>query len=196
VKESGNAGPIKATTLGATSSVGQLLGVTQHVVADSSGHDMFLWSYIYQATIAGRRLTTLLATCEADLVVMSDDERDLRALEQQLARAWSTRDRATVERLLARGWSVTTPDGATLSRAALVAATFESNGRIIEAMTTDDDGVTVTRFDTAAVVRGRTVATVFSAGVRQTVTVRFTDFCVKRDGGWLVVASHQSAASP
>src|SRR5262249_14228712 len=101
VKESGNAGPIKATMLGAATSVGQQLGVTQHVVADSSGHDMFVWSYIYQATIAGRRLTTLLAICEADLVVMSDDERDLRALEQQLARAWSTRDRATVERFLA-----------------------------------------------------------------------------------------------
>ncbi len=75
VKESGNAGPIKSTVLGAATSVGQLLGVTQHVAADSSGHDMFLWSYIYQATIAGRRLTTLLAICEADLVAMSDDER-------------------------------------------------------------------------------------------------------------------------
>ena len=123
---------------------------------------------------------------------MSDDEHELRALEQQLARAWATRDRATIERVLARDWSVTTPDGATVSRAAVLGATFDSNAQIVEAMTTDDDGVMVTRFDAAAVVRGRTVATVVFSGTRQTSAVRFTDFFIKRDGAWQVVASHQS----
>jgi hypothetical protein len=192
VEESGNAGPIKATTLGAATSQGQTLGVTHHVAADSSGHDMFLWTYIYRATVGGRLLTTLLAVCQADVVTMSDDEHELRALEQQLARAWATRDRSTIERILAREWSVTTPDGATVSRAAVVGATFDSNTQIVEAMTTDDDGVTVTRFDAAAVVRGRTVATVVSAGTRQTSTVRFTDLFIKRERAWQIVASHQS----
>ena len=59
-------------------------------------------------------------------------------------------------------------------------------------MTTDDDSVAVTRFDAAAVVRGRTVATVVSAGTRQTFTVRFTDFLIKRERAWQLVASHQS----
>jgi hypothetical protein len=63
-------------------------------------------------------------------------------------------------------------------------------------MTTDDDGVTVTRFDTAAVVRGCTVATVALAGMRQTNTVRFTDLFIKRDKGWQVVASHHTIVVP
>jgi uncharacterized protein DUF4440 len=192
VKEPGNAGPINATTLGAATSQGRTLGVTQHIAADSSGHDMFLWSYIYRATVGGRLMTTLLAICQADVVTMSDDEHELRALEQQLARAWATRDRSAIERLLSPEWSMMTPEGATVSRAAVLGATFESNAQIVEAMTTDDDSVTVTRFDAAAVVRGRTVATVVLAGTRQTNTVRFTDFFIKRDGAWQLVASDQS----
>jgi hypothetical protein len=194
MKESGNAGRINATTLGAATSRGRTLGVTQHIAADSSGHDMFLWNYIYRATVGGRLITTLLAICQADVVTMSDDEHELRALEQQLARAWATRDRWTIEHILAREWSVTTADGATVSRAAILGATFDSNAQIVEAMTTDDDGVTVTRLDGAAVVRGRTVATVWLAGTRQTNMVRFSDFFIKREGAWQVVASHQSRA--
>jgi hypothetical protein len=196
MKESGNAGPIKATTLGAPTSRGDTLGVTQHTAADSSGRDTFLWSYIYRVTVGGRLLTTLLAICQADVVTMSDDEHELRALEQQLARAWSTRVRSTIERILAREWSVTTPDGTTLSRAVVLGAAFDSSALIVEEMTTDDDRVTVTQFDAAAVVRGRTVATVVLAGTRQTNTVRFTDLFVKRDGAWQVVASHQTSVVP
>jgi Calcium/calmodulin dependent protein kinase II association domain len=62
-------------------------------------------------------------------------------------------------------------------------------------MTTDDDEVTVTRFDAAAVVRGRTVRTFVLAGTRQTVVYRFTDVCIKRDGAWQIVASHQTSAA-
>ena len=63
---------------------------------------------------------------------MSDDEHELRAVEQQLARAWATRDRSTIERILAREWSVTTPDGATVSRSAVLGATFDSNAQIVD----------------------------------------------------------------
>src|SRR6266850_2207797 len=186
MKEPGNAGPIKATTLGAATSRGHTLGVTQHTADDSSGRDTFLWSYIYRATVGGRLLTTLLAICKADVVTMSDDEHELRALEQELAHAWATRDRSTIERILAREWAMTTPDGATASRVTVLGATLDSNARIVEGMTTDDDGVTVTRFDAAAVVRGRTVATEVLAGTRQTNTVRFTDFFIKREGAWQI----------
>ena len=196
MKEPGNAGPIKAMTLGAATSRGYTLGVTEHTADDSSGRDTFLWSYIYRATVGGRLLTTLLAICKADVVTMSDDEHTLRALEQELAHAWATRDRSTIERILAREWAVTTPDGATASRMAVLSATFDSNARIIEAMTTDDDGVTVTRFDAAAVVRGRTVEAVVLAGTRQTNAVRFTDVFIKREGVWQIVASHQTSVVP
>jgi hypothetical protein len=196
MNEPGNVGPIKATTLGAATSRGDTLGVTQHTAADTSGRDKFLWSYIYRATVGGRLLTTLLAICQADVVTMSDEEHQLRALEQQLARAWASRDRATIERILAHEWSVTTPDGTTVSRAAVLGATFDSNARIVESMTIDDDGVTVMRFDAAAVVRGRTVATVTLSGTKETTTVRFTDVFVKREGAWQIVASHQTSVVP
>jgi hypothetical protein len=71
-------------------------------------------------------------------------------------------------------------------------AVFDSNTRTVEAMSTDDDGVTVTRFDGAAVVRGRTIETVVLSGSRQTSTVGFTDVFIKRTGSWQVVASHQT----
>jgi hypothetical protein len=196
VKEAGNAGPIKGTRLGSATSLGRTLGVTHHISADSSGRDMFVWSYIYQATVGGQLLTTLLAVCQAEVVTMSNDERDLRLLEQQLARAWAARDRPTIERILGHEWSVTASDGATVSRAAMLGATFDSNARIVEAMTTDDDGVTVMRFDAAAVVRGRTVATVWLAGIRQTNAVRFMDVFIKRQDGWQLVASHHTSVTP
>ena len=192
VTESGNVGPITAGTLGGATTRGRIIGITQHIAADSSGRDMFLWSYIYRATVGGQLITTLLAVCRADVVMMSDDEHELRALEQQLARAWATRDRSTLERILAREWSVTMPDGATVSRAAVLGVTFDSTAQIIEAVTTDEDSLTVTRFDSAAIVRGRTIVTVASADTRQTNAVRFTDVFVKRDGSWQLVASHQS----
>jgi SAM-dependent methyltransferase len=67
---------------------------------------------------------------------------------------------------------VTTFDGATVSRAAALGGTFDANAPIAESMTTDDDVVTVTRFDAAAAVRGRTVATIWVAGIRETKTFR------------------------
>src|SRR5262249_38804345 len=184
LKERGNAGPIKTTTMAAETTRGLILGVTHHVAAASGGRDAFIWTYIYRANVGERLLTMLLAICRADIVVMTDDERDLRATEQQLAKAWSTRDRLTVERILAREWSMTTPDGAIGSRAAVLGATFESNRQIVESMTIDDDGVTVMPFEGGAVVRGKTVATVVTGGNRQTTSVRFTDVCVRRDGAW------------
>jgi hypothetical protein len=51
-------------------------------------------------------------------------------------------------------------------------------------------------YDTAAVVRGRTVATVWFAGIRQTSTVRFTDVFIMRPDGWRLVASHQASVAP
>jgi hypothetical protein len=73
---------------------------------------------------------------------------------------------------------------------------FDSNALIVETMTTDDDAVTVTLFDSAAVVRGHTSATVVVSGIRQTNTVRFTDTFIKRDGRWQIVASHQTSVVP
>jgi hypothetical protein len=196
MREPGNAGPMKTSTLGSAKARGHTIGVTEHTIVDPSGQKTFLWTYIYRVTVDGRLLTTLLAICRADVVTMSDDEQQLRALEQQLARAWSTRDRATVERILTREWSLIASDGTWVKRADILAATFDTNARIIEAMVTDDDELAVSQFGDAAVVRGRTVATVVLAGVRRTTAVRFTDVFIKREGVWQMVASHQTGVAP
>ena len=75
VQGSGNAGPINTRTLGAPTTRGRILGITQHIAADASGRDMFLWSYIYQATVGGQLITPLLPISQADVVTMSDDNR-------------------------------------------------------------------------------------------------------------------------
>jgi hypothetical protein len=98
----------------------------------------------------------------------------------------------TIDRLLAREWAVTMPDGTTVSRAALLDATFNSSSRIVERMAIDDDELTVLRFDATAVVRGRATTTIAISGRPETTSVRFTDVLIKRDGGWQIVASHQT----
>jgi Domain of unknown function (DUF4440) len=120
----------------------------------------------------------------------STDEQELREIQEQLARAWVARDRQTIERILAPEWSVITADAMMLPRVAVLDAALGSNAPTIEAMTTDD--VTVVVYGSAAVVRGRTEATAAIRGTPQTTRVWFTDVCVKRDGAWRVVASHQT----
>jgi hypothetical protein len=194
---SGDAGRVKTTALSTTASQSRVIGVTQHVATDSSGKLKFLWTYLYGVTLGGRLMTVPLAICQADVVTVvqnpspssADDEQELVLIQQQLARAWRLHDRPTLEHILAPEWSVTTPEGAKLFRAAVFAATFSSDP-MFEAITTDD--VTVTQFGSAAVARGRTIAVARVAGAPQTTTIRFTDFCIKRDRAWQVVASHQS----
>jgi hypothetical protein len=124
----------------------------------------------------------------------SGDEQELVAIQQMLARAWASRDRQTIERILAPEWSVITPDGSTVPRLTALDGACGSNAPTIETMTTDD--VSVGLYGSAAVVRGRTVATVTLRGTAQTTRIRFTDLCVKREGAWQVVASHQSRLGP
>jgi Domain of unknown function (DUF4440) len=113
-------------------------------------------------------------------------------MEQQLAKAWTTRDRRTVERILAPEWALTMPDGTIVARAALLSATFDGVGRIVENTTTDDDTERITLFDTAAAVRGRSTMIIAASSGRWMTTVRFTDFFIKREGRWQLAASHQT----
>ena len=82
------------------------------------------------------------------------DEQQLKDIQQQLARAWSQRDRAFIESILAPEWSVTQPDGQVLTRAVVL-------GTFFDAVTIDSnvvDDVSVLLFGDTAVVRGRTVS--------------------------------------
>jgi hypothetical protein len=119
----------------------------------------------------------------------SRDERNLRDVEQGVARAWLRRDRAFLERVLAPEWTVTQADGTILTRSAVL-------GEFFDAVTFDAnviDDVVVTLFGDSAVVRGRTSVRATFRGVPISARIRFTDVFVKRTAQWQVVASHASS---
>ena len=111
----------------------------------------FLWSYIYRVTVGDRLLTTLLAVCQADVVTMSDDEH-ARASRAGAGAGVGRRNRSTVETILRANGRSPRPMEETGSSGGRPCSS--SNTRIVEAMTTDDDGDTIS--DAAAVVRSST----------------------------------------
>jgi ketosteroid isomerase-like protein len=122
-----------------------------------------------------------------------DDVETLSEIEQRLARAWVSRDRATIDAILAPEWSVTDASGRVLTKHQVLAESFDNADRRVDAMTIDDVRVRV--FGDAAVVTGRTRATGSYRGSSATVVLRFTDTFVRRDGRWQAVASHGSLAN-
>ena len=121
-------------------------------------------------------------------------ESELRDLEQKLAQAWVTRDRAFIVGLLSADWTVTDPSGRILTREQVLTETFSTAERKIESMAVDD--VRVRRLGLVAVVTGRTRATGSYQGERATVALRFTDVFRYQEGRWQVVASHGTMIAP
>ena len=121
-----------------------------------------------------------------------NDERQLREIQQGLARAWVERDHGFVESILAPEWGVTQPDGQVLTRSAVLGSFFDAVK--IDSMVVDD--VSVMLFGETAVIRGRTVANGSSNGSPVNARIRFTDVFIKRNGRWQAVASHASPLAP
>ena len=65
----GDAGRLSLANLAGTVSQGGAVGVTEQVAVDSSGSPKFLWSYIYQANLNGKLITSPLSVCSADVKV-------------------------------------------------------------------------------------------------------------------------------
>jgi hypothetical protein len=118
------------------------------------------------------------------------DEAELTELQQLLAKAWLTGDRATVERIIAPEWTSTGPDGHTTDRARVLAQVFETGAHKIGALEIDDVKVRV--FGDAAVVTGRTHGVGEFEGAGYDVVIRFSDTFVRREDRWQAVASHAS----
>ena len=121
---------------------------------------------------------------------VAKDEVALADLQQALAKAWMSGDRATVERIIARDWKSTGPDGRITDRAAVLADVFETRRHKIQRVAIDD--VTARVFGDAAVVTGRTHGVGEFDAAAYDVVIRFTDTFVRRDGRWQAVASHAS----
>jgi ketosteroid isomerase-like protein len=110
--------------------------------------------------------------------------RQLETIEDQLASTWRNHDCAGWGALLADDWSVTHIDAQVITKAqALEMCRTGPN------VTSTVDQLVVRAYGDTAIVTGRTKATV-SGAAPQTVTLRFTDVFVRRDGRWMVVASH------
>lgn len=112
--------------------------------------------------------------------------QELERIEQQLAETWKAGDCSGWGAMLAPDWSVIHITGAVITK---VEALKMCNA---PRQTGEDyrvDDLSVRAFGDAAVVTGRTRVTTGGANPG-TLTLRFTDVFVRRDGRWQVVASH------
>lgn len=112
--------------------------------------------------------------------------RELEKLEHQLAETYKAGDCAGWGAMLAPEWSVTHITAEVITKAQALEMCAATKGQIAQAAI---DDIRVRVFGDAAVVTGRTTASTSGANP-VTVTLRFTDFFVRRSGRWLVVASH------
>jgi ketosteroid isomerase-like protein len=110
--------------------------------------------------------------------------RQLEAIEEQLASTWKNHDCAGWGALLADDWSVTHIDAQVITKDQALEMC-----RTGPPVTSAVDRLAVRLYGDTAIVTGRTKATV-SGTAPQTVTLRFTDVFVRRDGRWIAVASH------
>jgi uncharacterized protein (TIGR02246 family) len=115
-------------------------------------------------------------------------ERELRALEDQWNDARAHADVAALDRLLADGWTVVHGDG-TMNTKGEYLADLKSGARKF------DGGVVVRDFavrvygDTA-IAAGLSESKVTINGKPQGGSLRFTRVYVKRDGRWVMIATH------
>lgn len=112
--------------------------------------------------------------------------RELEAIEHKLGQTWTSGACDEWGALLAPDWSVIHTNGETITKAQAVETCRRPEMRFASLIS---DQLNVRVFGDAAVVTGRT--TVTTKGDRpETVRLRFTDVFIRRDGRWLVVASH------
>jgi|SRR6478672_11545908 len=110
--------------------------------------------------------------------------QQLELLEEQLASTWKNRDCAGWGALLSDDWTVTHINGQVITKAQAIEMC-----RTGPSLTSSVDQIAVRVYGDTAIVTGRNKATA-TGSPPQTVTLRFTDVVVQRDGRWIVVASH------
>jgi uncharacterized protein DUF4440 len=113
---------------------------------------------------------------------------ELIEMQHQLARAVVSGDREGWSKFVDPDWRVTHVDGQVLTKAQVLDMVFgKKPGPLVE---NSADEIEVRLFGDAAVVTGRTTAQ-SRDGVR--VVLRFSDFVVRRNGRWQIVASQATA---
>ena len=140
-------------------------------------------------TIAGLACILVVSIVSAQTTTQADDRKKLEDIQQQLIKAWVTRDRSALERLLAPDWMVTHVDGRISTREDVLRDFDTGANRLLEGQV---DDVKVRLFEGFAIVTGRTRARGEYKGQKYDVTLRFTDVFVRRNQEWQAVASHAS----
>ncbi len=121
----------------------------------------------------------------------ADVVRELEHIEQRLGSTYQKGDCDGWASMLAPEWSVTHVNGQVITRDQGI-ETCKAPRPPIQDFTIDD--VSVRAYGDAAVVTGRTRAST-AANPPQSITLRFTDVFIRRDGRWLVVASQATQIS-
>jgi ketosteroid isomerase-like protein len=110
--------------------------------------------------------------------------RELEFLVEQLASTWRQRDCEGWGALIADDWSVTHIDAQVITKPEALEMC-----RTGPPVSTAVDQLRVRVYGDTAIVTGRTKAAV-TGSTPQVVVLRFTDVFVRREGRWVVVASH------
>ena len=115
-------------------------------------------------------------------------EKEIRALEDQWNDARAHADVAALDRLLAEGWTVVHGDG-TMNTKAEYLADLKSGARKFAGGVVVKD-FTVRVYGDTAIAAGTSESTVTINGKPQGGSLRFTRVYVKRDGRWIMIATH------
>jgi acetamidase/formamidase/ketosteroid isomerase-like protein len=118
----------------------------------------------------------------------SGAESEIRAMEKQWNEARVKADIATLDRILAPGWTVTHGDG-TINTKAEYLADLKSGARTFSADVKEDQ-LSVRIDGDTAIASGLSDSKVTYKGKPSGGPLRFTRVYVKRDGRWIMVATH------
>jgi hypothetical protein len=132
-------------------------------------------------TLAALLLAAAVQASPADPAIAQ-----FREMAQKLAAAYLSGDRAFVDALLTDDWTSTDYRGRIWTKANVLAM-FDGPRPPMTKAQIDVDGVRL--LGDVAVVTGRSVSAGRVDGQDITITQRFTDIYVRRDGRWRVVAS-------
>ena len=118
----------------------------------------------------------------------STPEQEIRALETQWNEARAHADVATLDRILVDDWTVTHANGTTDTKSKYLADLRSGARKFSGAVAVSDFVVRV--YGDTAVASGSSDSTVTLNGQSQGGKQHFTRVYVKRDGGWVMIASH------
>jgi len=121
-------------------------------------------------------------------------QKEIRALEDRWNDARARADVAALDRLLADGWTVVHGDG-TMNTKAEYLADLQSGARKFDGGVVVRD-FTVRVYGDTAIAAGTSESKVTINGRPQGGSLRFTRVYVRREGRWIMIATHATRRDP